>query len=549
MIGFLKVNSIAGLRSFKRSLSYYVTTPIFYVNSSPHIGHVHTLILADALNVYHRLKYSHSNTIFSTGTDEHGIKVQTAAEANKLNYQEFCDRNSKKFLDLFSHYDTTFTDFIRTSEKRHEKAVKFAWNELKRGEFIYKSTYSGWYCSSDETFVPESQVTKKSLDGDEIHTDQNGNKVIWSSEENYMFRLEKLKCDIIKWLVDEKPIIPEQFNQDAINMVGQIHIADISISRPRKRLAWGIEVPDDSSQTVYVWLDALVNYLTVVGYPRGTNELKRWPIDCQVIGKDIIKFHAIYWPAFLLALSLPLPKRIVCHSHWLLDSTKMSKSRGNVVDPIEENKLLTVEGLRYYLLRAGTPHSDTDYNRTQALRRVNAELADTYGNLISRCCAPAINPKQVIPRRLSNNPNASVSEIKQRLEEVVHNCEIHYENANFYKGVDEIMSVLRLNNVLYENTKPWKLIKEIQSNENSSTEYYDLQTITFETLRICSILLQPIVPKIAASALTRLNVTERSWKDACVEIETGDPSSGQLYINRDVDPVLFRRLKIIDTAV
>lgn len=549
MVAFLKINSIAVLRNFKRSLSYYVTTPIFYVNSSPHIGHVHTLILADALNVYNRLKLGHTNTIFSTGTDEHGIKIQTAAEANNLNYQEFCDKNSKKFLDLFGHYDTTLTDFIRTSERRHEKAVKFAWNELKRREFIYKSTYSGWYCSSDETFVPEYQITKKSLDGDEIHTDQNGNRVIWSSEENYMFRLDKLKGDIMKWLVDEKPIIPEQFNQDAINMVGQVHIADISISRPRERLAWGIEVPDDSSQTVYVWLDALVNYLTVAGYPCETSELKKWPIDCQVIGKDIIKFHAIYWPAFLIALSLPLPKQIVCHSHWLLDSTKMSKSRGNVVDPIEENKLLTAEGLRYYLLRAGTPHSDTDYSRTQAFRRVNAELADTYGNLISRCCGQAINPKQVIPTRLSSNPNTSVLEIKQRIEEVVKNCEVHYENANFYKGVDEVMSVLRLNNALYENTKPWKLIKEVQSNENSSKEYYDLQTITFETLRICSILLQPIVPQIAASALTRLNVTEKSWKDTCVKIETGDPSSNQRYINKDVDPVLFRRLKVSGTAV
>lgn len=546
MFGLRKISSIFGSNSI-RSISYYITTPVFYVNSSPHIGHVHTLLLADALNIYNRLKLGSDKTIFSTGTDEHGIKVQTAAEANKVNYQEFCDQNSKKFLDLFSHYDTTLTDFIRTSEKRHENAVKYVWNELKRKDFIYKSTYSGWYCSSDETFVPESQITKKYLDGQETYIDQDGNRVVWSSEENYMFRLDKLKDDISNWLQIKKPVIPEQFNRDAINMVDKTNITDISISRPRKRLAWGIEVPNDSSQTVYVWLDALINYLTVLGYPCKTTELKRWPIDCQVIGKDIIKFHAIYWPAFLMALSLPLPKQIVCHSHWLLESTKMSKSRGNVVDPNEENKLFTVEGLRYYMLRSGTPHSDTDYSRTQAFRRVNAELADTYGNLFSRCCAQSINPGQMIPTRLSSKANSSVLEIKQSLDKVVSSCETHYDNANFYKGVDDIMSVLRLNNVLYENTKPWKLIKEIEFSEKSFNEYHDLQTITFETLRICSILLQPIVPKLTNMALNRLNVSRRSWKDAFVKIETGDPLTCQRQVNKSVDSVLFRRLKVSET--
>lgn len=548
MLGLRQIYSISTLKGI-RSFGYYITTPIFYVNSSPHIGHVHTLLLADALNIYNRLRLDSDETIFSTGTDEHGIKIQTSAEAYKMNYQEFCDQNSKKFLDLFSRYDTTLTDFIRTSEARHQNAVKSVWTELKSKGFIYKSTYSGWYCSSDETFVPESQVSKKSQDCNEIYVDQHSNRVVWSSEENYMFRLEKFKSDINNWLCSKKPIIPDQFNQDAINMVNQNHFADISISRPRKRLSWGIQVPDDPSQTVYVWLDALINYLTIVGYPCKRNELKRWPIDCQVIGKDIIKFHAIYWPAFLLALSLPLPKQIVCHSHWLLDSTKMSKSRGNVVDPSEENKLFTVEGLRYYLLRAGTPHSDTDYSRTQAFRRVNAELADTYGNLISRCCAPSINPGQVIPTRLSSDVSSPVLEIKQSLDEVVKNCETHYDNANFYKGVDDIMSVLRLNNALYENNKPWKLIKEIQSDEKSFREYYDLQTITFETLRICSILLQPIVPKITSMALNRLSAPNRSWKDARVKIETGDPLTCQRYLDKSTESVLFRRLKVSETMM
>lgn len=543
MIALLRNGLFFNPLQYTRSISYYITTPVFYVNSSPHIGHVHTLLLADAINIHQRLKLADNKTIFSTGTDEHGIKVQTAAEANNVGYQDLCNQNSKKFRDLFDQYDTTLTDFIRTTDDRHEEAVRSIWNELKSKGFIYKSTYSGWYCESDETFVPDSSVSQKEINGELVHVDQNENKVVWSQEENYMFRLTDIKDKVLDWLISEKPVIPEKFNDDAIRMLRDSEMGDISISRPVKRLKWGIEVPDDASQTVYVWLDALTNYLTIAGYPCEVNKLKRWPIDCQVIGKDIIKFHAIYWPAFLSALSLPLPKRLLCHSHWLIDSLKMSKSRGNVVVPSEENKLLTVEGLRYYLLRAGTPHSDTDYSRVQALRRVNAELADTYGNLMSRCCAPAINPDQTIPTQLTNNASQPVIEIQQRLIELTGNCEKHYECADFYKGIDDIMSVLRINNALYESTKPWKLVKELCLNSKSYEEYSNLQTITFEVLRICSILLQPIVPRMSSLALDRMDIRHRSWSDTKVAILVGDPTSCMRRINKQAKAVLFQRLK------
>lgn len=526
-----------------RSISYYITTPIFYVNSSPHIGHVHTLLLADAVNIYQRLKLADNRTIFSTGTDEHGIKIQAAAEANNVSCIDLCNENSRKFQDLFDQYDTTLTDFIRTSDNRHKEAVKFVWNNLKSKGFIYKSTYSGWYCESDETFVPESSVSKKEINGEMVHVEQDEKKVVWSHEENYMFRLSDVKDTVLDWLITEKPVIPEKFNNEAISMLKKSTIGDISISRPVNRLNWGIEVPDDASQTIYVWLDALTNYLTISGYPCELSKLKRWPIDCQVIGKDIIKFHAIYWAGFLSALSLPLPKKFICHSHWLIDSFKMSKSRGNVVVPSEENQALTHEGLRYYLLRASTPHSDTDYSRIQALRRVNAELADTYGNLMSRCCASAINPNQTIPTRLTDNPSSTVVEIQQRLIELPNNCAKHYEFAEFYKGIDDVMSVLRLNNALYEITKPWKLVKELSSNSKSFEDYSNVQTITFETLRICSILLQPIVPRITSRALDRLNVPNRFWSDTKVAIQVGDPLLNHRSINKEAEPVLFQRLK------
>jgi methionyl-tRNA synthetase len=526
-----------------RSIGYYITTPIFYVNASPHIGHVHTLFLADAINIFNRLKIGTNSTILSTGTDEHGIKIQTAASANNMTSQEFCDLNAAKFIDLFKRYDTTVTDFIRTTEQRHKKAVQTLWNKLDDKGFIYKSTYSGWYCVSEETFVPDTQVKSKSVNGQTVHHDLSDNTVVWSSEENYMFRMSKVEDQVKSWLSQQRPVVPEKFNEIVLKSIERSHLGDISISRPKKRLEWGIEVPNDPEQTIYVWLDALTSYLTVAGYPCEKSDLRRWPVDCHVLGKDIIKFHAIYWPAFLLALSLPLPKKLLCHSHWTLDSMKMSKSKGNVVDPLKENSLLTEEGLRYYLLRASTNHSDTDYNNQQALRRVNAELADTYGNLMSRCCGKTINPEQIIPKSLLEMENTSLfRELLDELKQLAHICEEHFENADFYKGVDQIMAVLRLNNKLYEDTQPWKLVRTISTNPESFKIYHNLQAITFETLRICSILLQPVVPRLSDKALSYMKVQNRSWKDARLMLELGSQNDNVRLIDNS-NFVLFKRIK------
>jgi methionyl-tRNA synthetase len=535
--------SIRDLSKSIRSIGYYITTPIFYVNASPHIGHVHTLLLADALNIYNRLKLDNDATILSTGTDEHGIKIQTAACANKMSSQEFCDLNAAKFIDLFKQYDTTVTDFIRTTEERHHNAVQSLWSQLEDRGFIYKSTYSGWYCTTDETFVPESQVKSKLVDGQTIYNDQNENIVLWSSEENYMFRMSQFEDQVKSWLQREKPVIPEKFNDIILRTMEQSRLGDISVSRPKSRLDWGIEVPGDPNHTIYVWLDALTSYLTVAGYPSDMSLLKRWPIDCQVLGKDILKFHAIYWPAFLMALSLPLPKKLLCHSHWTIDSLKMSKSKGNVIDPCQENILLTKEGLRYYLLRASTNHSDTDYSRQQALRRVNAELADTYGNLMSRCSSKIINPNQVIPKSLFKlEKEYQFQELLNQLDRLAFECERFFDRADFYKGIDQIMSVLRLNNKIYEDFQPWKLVKLIANDQHSYKVYHNLQAITFETLRICSILLQPIVPKMSKTALSSMKVENSSWKDARVSISYDDPGFN-IKLADNSSSVLFRRIK------
>lgn len=548
MIRPILVNSLHTELSYlvKRAVSYYVSTPIFYVNSSPHIGHLYTLLAADAQNIYHRLKLQTNDTTFSSGTDEHGIKIQTAAEHGEMPYQKFCDFNTSKFYRLVKHYDIGVTNFIRTTNTNHMKAVQNLWRELDSKGFIYRSLYSGWYCVSDEVFIPESQIVTKTDGGVEIKVDAHDNVLKWTSEENYMFRISKVLDKVHEWLSMEKPVHPAKFNDEAIRLLELARKDDLSISRPQARLRWGIPVPDDPSHTIYVWMDALTNYLTTMGYPCSAESLKRWPIDCQILGKDILKFHAVYWPAFLVALGLPLPKRLLCHSHWLIDSYKMSKSKGNVVDPFEEDKILTIEGLRYYLLRCGTFHSDTDYNRTQAILRLNAELCGIYGNLLSRCAATAINPDQIIPTCFSSKVDYSTSIQLKRLDDLKATCETYYDYGDYYKAVDEIMSVIRVANSLYEVAKPWILVKELGTSEDARIQHSNIQALTFETLRICSLLLQPIVPKISKKALNRMSVSDRNWSDAHVKLSLGDPSLERRKVDNfsSLDTVLFPRLKV-----
>lgn len=527
----------------RRQISHFITTPIFYVNSAPHLGHLHTLILADALNRHHKLKADDDDEcIFSTGTDEHGIKIQIAAQTNNLTCKELCDRNSLLFSNLVKINNTTVSDFIRTTDEKHTNVVRKVWAELDAKGYMYKKQYSGWYSNSDECFVPDIQTTKQVIDGKEVRLDSSGNTLTWSEEDNYMFRLSAVQDDILRWLKEKKPVVPEKFNDDAIQMLEGNLDSDISVSRPVKRLSWAVGVPSDLEQSIYVWLDALCNYLTVAGYDTGS--LRRWPIDCQVIGKDILKFHAIYWPAFLSALSLPLPKKLICHSHWLVDSIKMSKSKGNVVDPNKEIDVLSREGMRYYLLRASTTHSDNDYARSTAIARINAELADTYGNLLTRASGFKINPDQIMPSRWSGSIESSQAiELIERLSQLANTCDKHYESADFYKGIDEIMAALRLINVIFTEQQPWSLVKRRDSDEDSKIRHSDVLALTFETLRICSILLQPVIPDLTNTALSKMNVNQRKFSDAIYSLTKNGSPIDDNRLQSSKTEALFQKVK------
>ncbi|XP_074529901.1 methionine--tRNA ligase, mitochondrial [Halichoeres trimaculatus] len=500
----------------KEDKNYYVTTPIFYVNASPHLGHLYSAVIADCLHRYKLLKGFNSK--FVTGTDEHGLKIQQAAEAAGKDPLTFCTDVSQRFKHLFSTCNISNTNFIRTTEQRHREAVEHFWSVLWNKGLIYKGSYEGWYSTQDESFLTPSQVVD-ALDssGKEIKVSlESGHKVEWMKEENYMFRLSAFHSQLLNWLRENPGAIqPERFYHTVLQWL-QEELPDLSVSRQRSRLQWGIPVPGDPDQTIYVWLDALVNYLTVAGYPE--EHSKWWNVAHHIVGKDILKFHAIYWPSFLLGAGLPLPQTIYVHSHWTVGGKKMSKSLGNVVDPLQCSQVFTTDGLRYFLLRQGVPDTDCDYTDDKVIKLLHSELADSLGGLLNRCTALALNPDQVFPPFCSQSfpcgeGGRAVAEDYCMLDAVKNLpavVEQHYESIHVYKALEAISACVRQTNGFVQRHKPWKL------DRRDSRDQRWLDTIihvTLECLRIYGTLLQPVVPEISNKLLSRLGVqpAERSW--------------------------------------
>lgn len=366
---------------------YYVTTPIFYVNAQPHVGHMYSMLLADVLKRWQ--KFKRREAILCTGTDEHGMKMQQAAEKAKVHPQVMCDENAETFKDLASRVGIDYDIFMRTTSSKHKEAVEYAWQILMERGYIYESKHEGWYSVSDETFYPPSQVqlTIDPPTGRKIMTSiETGKEVEWTSESNYHFRLSAFRDKLLAFYKENPQwIVPQTRMDDVVKQVSE-KLEDLSISRPSSRLTWGVKVPTDSTQTIYVWLDALLNYATAVGYPftPGQESSGGWPADVHVIGKDIVRFHCIYWPAFLMALDLPLPRRILSHAHWTLNKQKMAKSTGNVVNPFWALDRFNVDAMRYFLIHDGGIRDDSDYDNKHIVERYRKGLSGGLGNLASR---------------------------------------------------------------------------------------------------------------------------------------------------------------------
>ncbi|KAM6117349.1 LOW QUALITY PROTEIN: methionine--tRNA ligase, mitochondrial-like [Pterocles gutturalis] len=452
------------------------------------------------------------------GTDEHGLKIQQAAAAAGTSPPELCQRVSGLFRQVLTQAAVSFTDFTRTSEPHHQRAVRHFWGALQDGGALYKGSYQGWYCTAEESFLPESQLAeRRDAQGRLCKVSlETGHQVHWTKEENYMFRLSSFRDPLWKWLRDNpQAVSPAPFYQLVLRWLEE-DLPDLSVSRERSRLQWGIPVPSDPTQTIYVWVDALVNYLSAVGYPEAHGEW--WPAAHHVVGKDILKFHAVYWPALLMAAGLAPPERILVHSHWTVRGQKMSKSLGNVVEPSACIGRYTLDGFRYFLLRQGVPERDCNYYDEKVVKVVNSELVDALGGLLNRSTALSINPSNTyacfsescFPRILDDRETKAVGRACAEDYEFVASVASlplqvagYFEGFQIYKALECIALCVRQTNSFFQRHRPWKL------NRKDPAEQLWLDTIihvTLECLRVYGTLLQPVIPHTADKLLSRLAV-------------------------------------------
>eukprot|EP00744_Colponema_vietnamica_P008232 GILI01011765.1.p1 GENE.GILI01011765.1~~GILI01011765.1.p1 ORF type:complete len:708 (-),score=161.20 GILI01011765.1:58-2181(-) len=483
---------------------FYVTTPIYYVNASPHIGHVYSTLIADAVARYHHVKGE--QVFFMTGTDEHGQKVAQAAEKMGKTPKEFTDDVSATFKKCFEEMRLKYDYFIRTTDETHESNVKELWALLEKKGDIYLGKYEGWYCISDETFLTEQNVTDGvDKEGKPCKVSlESGHPCTWVVEENYMFRLSRFQEPILKWLkTNPRSVVPDFRRREVIRFV-EGGLIDLSISRKKASCSWGIPIPGSDDHVMYVWLDALSNYYTasrvVDGKLVDPATTGRWPADLHVLGKDILKFHAVYWPAFLMAADLDLPKSLVVHGWWTKDKQKISKSLGNVFDPVEKAQTFGHDALKYFLLRESSFNDDGDYSDKNMVSRLNSELADTFGNLAMRCVAPKINVDGMWPvcGTLEDKDQAIIAQINGLAGIVDHYMLI----PDIQRALISIFDVLRALNLYVTETAPWKLVTE------DKTRLGTVLYVIMEGVRICTTLLQPVLCDTCPRLLDQLNVPE-----------------------------------------
>jgi methionyl-tRNA synthetase len=489
----------------------YYTTPIYYVNDKPHIGHAYTSLATDVLARWKRLE-GHE-VFFLTGTDEHGQKVEKAAQDAGMDPQAFTDQVSQSFRLLAERMGYSHDDFIRTTEPRHKAACTALWEELVRRDEIYLGHYEGWYAVRDEAFYGPDELVER----DGVKYAPSGAPVAWVKEPSYFFRLSKWQ----DWLLDyyeRNPgfIAPASRRNEVISFV-KSGLQDLSISRTS--FTWGIPVPGDPAHVMYVWLDALANYITAAGYPDpGAERWKFWPADVHFVGKDIVRFHAIYWPAFLEAAGIAPPKRIFAHGWWTIEGQKMSKSLGNAIDPLALVEQYGLDPLRYFLLREVPFGNDGDFARAALIGRNNGELADTLGNLANRTLSLI---QRNCEGRLPAAAEASEAdaELLAGLAALPKTVAAHLEAQEFHLALEAIMAQARAANGYITVQAPWALKKTDLARMGVVLRHLH------SALRVFATVLQPFMPDSTAAMLDQLGVPEqaRGLADLATPLPEGTP--------------------------
>jgi methionyl-tRNA synthetase len=488
---------------------YYITTPIYYVNDKPHIGHAYTTLACDVLARFKRL--DGVDVKFLTGTDEHGQKVEKSAIDAGLEPQDFCDRVSQNFRDLDRVMNYSNDDFIRTTEERHTRASQGIWRALKEAGEVYLGSYAGWYAVRDEAFYGESEVT----DGpDGTKVGPSGAQVEWVEEPSYFFRLSAWQDRLLAhYEAHPDFILPETRRNEVVSFV-KGGLKDLSVSRTSFK--WGVPVPDDPDHIMYVWLDALTNYITAVGYPDTDAEQyqRYWPADLHMVGKDIVRFHAVYWPAFLMAAGLEPPRRVFAHGWWTNEGEKISKTVGNIIDPVQLVETYGLDPVRYFLLREVPFGNDGDFSHRAMVHRLNGDLANDLGNLVQRVLSMVQrNCEAAVPA-----PGA-LEKPDQALLDLAHGLHgrllPEMEVQGFHRALAVLWEAVTAANRYVDEQAPWELRKSDPAR--MKTVLYVLA----ETIRHLGLLAQPFMPDAAARILDQLSVPEADRSFAFV----GEPGA------------------------
>jgi len=474
--------------------NFYITTPIYYPSGDPHMGHAYSSIIADVFARF--MRNDNFKVFFLTGTDEHGLKIQKAADINNLDPQKYCDKISKIFKDLTKQLNLSNDDFIRTTEKRHHLAVNEIWNRLVKSGDIYLSKYKGWYSVSDEAYYNLDEVVDKN---GKKYSSFSGSLVEWVEEDSYFFKLSSWEKKLLNFYEkNEDFITPKSRRNEVINFV-KSGLKDLSVSRTS--FTWGIKVPNNNKHVIYVWLDALTNYLSALNFPNLKSNLFKeyWPASVHIIGKDILRFHAIYWPAFLLAAEIDPPKNIFGHGWILSGDEKMSKSKGNILNPIEVISAYGIDQLRYYLMKEVSHGSDGSISLKSLENCINSDLANNYGNLCQRVFSFIKNNCQ---NKVKLTDNISINDKKFIEESNILKKDLRKkmskQQINSY--IKSVIDLSFLTNKYINDEQPWKL--KLLNKEKMNNILHN----SLEQIAQISILLNPIIPLATTKVFDALNI-------------------------------------------